>query len=34
MAVVPGGPHALNYSTPDELVSLIRDSIEREVSVM
>ncbi|HZI18504.1 MAG TPA: alpha/beta hydrolase [Pyrinomonadaceae bacterium] len=31
LAVVPGGPHALNYSAPDELASLIRDFVENEV---
>jgi 2-hydroxy-6-oxonona-2,4-dienedioate hydrolase len=34
LAVVPGGPHALNYSTPDELALLIREFIEGEVFVM
>ena len=32
LAVVPGGPHALNYSAPDELVSLVREFVEREVT--
>ncbi|HEV2707796.1 MAG TPA: alpha/beta hydrolase [Pyrinomonadaceae bacterium] len=31
LAVIQGAPHALNYSTPDELVSLIREFVEREV---
>ena len=32
MVVIPGGPHALNYSAPDELVVLIREFVESEVS--
>jgi 2-hydroxy-6-oxonona-2,4-dienedioate hydrolase len=32
LAVVPGGPHGLNYTKPDELVLLIREFVEREVS--
>jgi 2-hydroxy-6-oxonona-2,4-dienedioate hydrolase len=32
LAVIPGGPHALNYSVPDELVSLIHEFVERELS--
>jgi pimeloyl-ACP methyl ester carboxylesterase len=32
LAVVAGGPHGLNYTTPDELARLIREFIERDVS--
>lgn len=32
LAVIAGGPHALNYSAPDELALLIREFIERDVS--
>lgn len=32
LAVIPGGPHALNYSAPGELVLLIREFVESEVS--
>jgi pimeloyl-ACP methyl ester carboxylesterase len=31
LAVIPEGAHALNYSSPDELVILIREFIEREI---
>jgi pimeloyl-ACP methyl ester carboxylesterase len=34
LAVIRGGPHALNYTTPDELALLIREFIKREVSEM
>lgn len=32
LAVMPGGPHALNYSAPDELFAHIREFVEKEVS--
>lgn len=33
LAGVSGGPHALNYSAPDELTLLIREFVEREVAL-
>jgi len=32
LVVVPGAPHALNYSTPDEFALVVREFIGREVS--
>lgn len=32
LAVIPGGPHALSYSAPDELAVIIREFVESEVS--
>jgi 2-hydroxy-6-oxonona-2,4-dienedioate hydrolase len=32
LAIIPGAPHALNYSAPDELAGLIREFIDRVVS--